>query len=279
MDRLLNQVCSQTVFRTSGNRISALLLGLILGAFMVPSLHASVVITNTEPTVTTTIVTRDPCTEGLDDGFGVTVEYVYVGEVQTDWVRADVTSNDAPEETGGVSLTFWAETDGRSRRRFLVSSDGRILDTLSGLMWQTCPQGMEGESCELGEADTMDWQAALIDAQSDEFAGHSDWRLPNVRELQSITPFLIESGKGQNGPFVNPPGTDFWTSSPAAYEDNSWAVDFKYGCTRQLPRTDKRAVRLVRDSPEGITVGGPEGITIGGPEGTTIGGIPIGSAE
>jgi hypothetical protein len=37
-----------------------------------------------------------------------------------------------------------------------------------------------------GSADTYNWEEALAYAESFEYAGYSDWRLPTVKELQSI---------------------------------------------------------------------------------------------
>ncbi|MEZ5196262.1 MAG: DUF1566 domain-containing protein [Bacteroidales bacterium] len=58
---------------------------------------------------------------------------------------------------------------------FVDNEDGTITDNSTGLMWTKNDDG-EG----------MNWQAALNYAESSTFADHSDWRLPNAKELQSI---------------------------------------------------------------------------------------------
>lgn len=58
---------------------------------------------------------------------------------------------------------------------FQNKSDGTITDKATGLMW------MAGDS-EMG----MNWEEALNYAENFEYAGYSDWRLPDVKELQSI---------------------------------------------------------------------------------------------
>ncbi|MCF7913315.1 MAG: DUF1566 domain-containing protein [Candidatus Cloacimonetes bacterium] len=55
------------------------------------------------------------------------------------------------------------------------NGDGTITDNATGLMWTQADSG-EG----------MLWEDALAYAEAAETAGYSDWRLPNVKELQSI---------------------------------------------------------------------------------------------
>lgn len=61
---------------------------------------------------------------------------------------------------------------------FVDNGDGTITDNATGLMWMKNDDG-EG----------MVWEDALSYADTSEFANHSDWRLPNVKELQSIVDY------------------------------------------------------------------------------------------
>lgn len=58
---------------------------------------------------------------------------------------------------------------------FVDNGDGTITDNATSLMWQ---QDDSGEG--------MNWENALSYAENQVFAGYSDWRLPNAKELQSI---------------------------------------------------------------------------------------------
>jgi len=58
---------------------------------------------------------------------------------------------------------------------FVDNGDGTITDYATGLMWQKSDNS-EG----------LDWKSALSYAENLELAGYSDWRLPNIKELQSI---------------------------------------------------------------------------------------------
>jgi len=58
------------------------------------------------------------------------------------------------------------------------AQDGVVIDNATGLTWQ---QGDSGQS--------MDFSSALGYCENLELAGSSDWRLPNVKELQSIVDY------------------------------------------------------------------------------------------
>jgi len=71
-------------------------------------------------------------------------------------------------------------------RRYIDNGDGTITDTQTGLMWEK--KSNDGGIHNTGNQYTWsDAFAVFITAlDSAQFAGHSDWRLPNVNELQSI---------------------------------------------------------------------------------------------
>ncbi len=61
---------------------------------------------------------------------------------------------------------------------FVDNGDETITDEATGLMWA---QSDDGEG--------LDWVDALAYAEASELAGYDDWRLPNVKELQSIVDY------------------------------------------------------------------------------------------
>jgi len=82
--------------------------------------------------------------------------------------------------------------------KFVDNGDGTISDLATGLMW------LQDDS---GEA--MLWEDALSYAENFEFASYDDWRLPDVKELQSIVDY---------------------SRSPAT--TNSAAIDPLFNCTQ-----------------------------------------------
>jgi hypothetical protein len=62
--------------------------------------------------------------------------------------------------------------------QFKDNQDGTISDEATGLTWMKADSGRG-----------MNWADALAYAENLELAGHSDWRLPNAKELQSIVDY------------------------------------------------------------------------------------------
>lgn len=58
---------------------------------------------------------------------------------------------------------------------FTDNGDGSISDNITGLIWQKITSGSP-----------ITWEQALSDAENLSLAGVSDWRLPNIKELQSL---------------------------------------------------------------------------------------------
>ncbi|MFO8070297.1 MAG: DUF1566 domain-containing protein [Polyangia bacterium] len=130
----------------------------------------------------------------------------------------------------------------------LEAGDRVVTDSLTGLMWQGCPRGLSGESCGAGSATTSDWQEALAYCQDLSWAGHDDWRLPNVKELASITDSRQESPSIDPSTFPGTPTDDFWTSSPADlyYESNAFLVNYGFGMVAWYDKSGELFARCVR---------------------------------
>ncbi|MFH1809976.1 MAG: DUF1566 domain-containing protein [Pseudomonadota bacterium] len=85
-------------------------------------------------------------------------------------------------QLGGAAKTFFVlcvrGTPGYGVQALVDHGDGTISDLSSGLMWEQADSGAG-----------MDWQAALAwaeDSNASSHQGHSDWRLPSAKELQSL---------------------------------------------------------------------------------------------
>ena len=132
-----------------------------------------------------------------------------------------------------------------------TATDGTVIHTKTGLMWKRCAEGQTWDDTNAtcaGTAGLLNWQNALAAAATSTFAGHSDWRLPNVKELQSI----VESC-GYN-PAINqtvfpatPAAFSWWSAS--SYGPNpasAWSVNFNGGNVFANDRSIGLFVRLVR---------------------------------
>ena len=87
--------------------------------------------------------------------------------------------------SGGMEKTFFVlcvrGNPEYGNNHFHDNTDGSITDRATGLMWSKDDSGQG-----------MNWQDALAWVQKQntaKFLGHSDWRLPNVKELQSIVDY------------------------------------------------------------------------------------------
>ncbi|MGD9899474.1 MAG: DUF1566 domain-containing protein [Calditrichaceae bacterium] len=66
---------------------------------------------------------------------------------------------------------------------FRDNGDSTISDDATGLMW------MQNDN-----KTAMNWEDALSYAENLEYAGYTDWRLPDAKELQSIVDYTYSSG-------------------------------------------------------------------------------------
>jgi hypothetical protein len=172
--------------------------------------------------------------------------------------------------------------------RFNNNGDGTITDADTGLMWMQCAAGKTGvNDCTLNSVYAVDpqtqlptdegkrlltWQGALnyAEAVNTQYladptinpGGYADWRLPNMKELESLVErcstnpsintfhFTANTLKTDNG-------GKYWSSTPAFLPDagqtaadvpfQAWSVDFYSGNDwREHKSNSTFYVRLVR---------------------------------
>ncbi|MDF1579125.1 MAG: DUF1566 domain-containing protein, partial [Desulfobulbales bacterium] len=82
---------------------------------------------------------------------------------------------------------------------FTDHGDATVTDGATGLMWQRTEGG------------EMDWESALAYCEGAALAGYSDWRLPNVKELESLT------DDSRDNPAIDP------TFFPDTYASYYWS--------------------------------------------------------
>ncbi|VAY88018.1 hypothetical protein MNB_ARC-1_1282 [hydrothermal vent metagenome] len=114
-----------------------------------------------------------------------------------------------------------------------------VVDTATNLMWQ-----------DSNETNTTkrDWSEALSYCESLDFAGYSDWHLPNINELFGVVDISVFN-PAMSSKFKSVVSAgNYWSSTTVAYVTPfAWSITFNYGQINQGdPKTQKNFVRCFR---------------------------------
>jgi hypothetical protein len=119
---------------------------------------------------------------------------------------------------------------------FTDNGNQTITDNLTQLMWQKNPR-----------QDSMTWEDALQYADTFQFAGYADWRLPNIKELESL------NDEKRGNPSINKTffptiitGKYFSSTTLPNQTTKAWYLDTQFGITTYQFKTVKLNVILVR---------------------------------
>jgi hypothetical protein len=142
-----------------------------------------------------------------------------------------------------------ASTDGA----FIALPDGTVFDSRTALIWDRCTLGQDhNDDCSGDFGDVFDWHDALLEVQARNAAqhlGHSDWRLPNVKEGGTITERRCQSPSIDQAFFPNTTNDPaYWTSTThPAVPNTAWVVHFAVGLyAGPFNKNLMHRVRLVR---------------------------------
>lgn len=117
---------------------------------------------------------------------------------------------------GGCDVSLPVEPGCRNDpNRFLDHGDGTITDTCTGLMWQKVSADV-GDDLNGANDGSLGWCDALAFADDLDFGGHTDWRLPNIRELLSIVDHS-RTVPAIDPAFVAEP-LAYWSSTPVGVD-------------------------------------------------------------
>lgn len=133
--------------------------------------------------------------------------------------------------------------------RFTISDDGsEVHDLGTGLTWQRCAVGRTwtGTMCE-GTAMRLDWQSAVA------LGNNGEWRLPNIKELESIAEVSCAAPALNKTLFPGTPHSIFsrlWSATPYPHHETkalAWYFHPDSGTISTIDVTSEDFVRLVRD--------------------------------
>ena len=137
---------------------------------------------------------------------------------------------------------------------YAVHGDGTVTDLQTGLMWSQCEVGKSGTDCETGTATGFtSWEDALQYALDSELAGYNDWRMPNIKELNSLTESSCTNPAINSGIFKAASSSYLWSAS--VRQDTAgyyvWVVNGDTGHVQAAYKNPSNGIhlRLVRSSP------------------------------
>jgi len=126
---------------------------------------------------------------------------------------------------------------------FTDNNDGTIIDNLTQLIWQKVPNTA-----------TQTWENALIYAENLNLTGASDWRLPNIKELQSLNDESV-ANPSTNTTFFPAIGVhNYWSSTSLPNQTTkAWYWNTQFGITTYDVKTNTNYVLCVRGIPTSLT--------------------------
>lgn len=137
-----------------------------------------------------------------------------------------------------------------------VADEPLVLDNVTGLMWQGCPNGLrQGDCTVVVGAQVFTWSDALASCSDLSWGGWSDWHLPDEYELFSLLKADTYSPAMDAQAFPNTlpdPTENYWSSSTFADDVgiSAWYSSSAEGWLLGAAKSEGHRVRCVRTSVE-----------------------------
>lgn len=144
-------------------------------------------------------------------------------------------------DVNGTEITDGSQKDDGFYKSGLARSYTRdvndtVTENTTKLIWQddTTPA-------------SMTWDSAITYCQNLTLGGHTDWRLPDIKELQTLVD-NSKSDPSMDSIFQNTISSYYWSiTSYVALSSNAWSVHFFTGYTSADDKTDSNInVRCVK---------------------------------
>ncbi len=127
---------------------------------------------------------------------------------------------------------------------FTDNGNGTITDNLTQLIWQKVPN-----------TNILTWENAIAYSENLSLANATDWRLPNVKELQSLND-ETKSNPSVNTTFFATIGSkNYWSSTSLPNQiSESWYWNTQFGITTYGLKTATNYVICVKGNPVSLAV-------------------------
>lgn len=122
---------------------------------------------------------------------------------------------------------------------FTDNGNRTITDNLTQLVWQKAPN-----------TTILTWENALAYAENLSLASATDWRLPNIKELQSLNDESITNPSANTNFFPTIGVHNYWSSTSLPNQTTkSWYWNTQFGITTYDTKTNSNYVLCVRGNP------------------------------
>lgn len=149
-------------------------------------------------------------------------------------------------DDGTYEVGWWLRRlNANNKTRFIsktIGGDVVVIDRATGLMWSA-----DGSAAGGNNGNYIVWADAITYIEALDFAGFTDWRLPNINELLSIVDYGSRNPCIKEPPFINTGNSTYW-SSTTYLSDTSfvWKVIFDNGASGPKSKLDNAYLHSVR---------------------------------
>lgn len=156
------------------------------------------------------------------------------------------TTSYANHDNGLYQSGWWiGQEEADNKTRFVLKTfngDEVVIDLATGLMWAA-----DGAEAGCGDTILLDWGDTLDAAYDLVFAGFTDWRVPNINELESLVNYSIKNPCILQPPFANTEWVEYWSSTTNfSIQTEAWATRFGDGKRSSFLKTSSAYFRSVR---------------------------------
>ena len=127
---------------------------------------------------------------------------------------------------------------------FTDNANGTITDNVTQLIWQKVPN-----------TSAVTWENALAYAEGLSLATYTDWRLPNIKELQSLNDETLSNPSANTTYFTTIGVKNYWSSTSLPNQTTrAWYWSTQFGITTYDTKTNTDYVICVRGIPTNLAV-------------------------
>jgi hypothetical protein len=118
---------------------------------------------------------------------------------------------------------------------FTDNGNGTITDNLTNLVWQKVPN-----------TNAINWENALLYAESLVLGNDTNWRMPNIKELQSLNDEGFVNPSVNSSIFNNIGVKKYWSSTTQQNQSaNAWYWNTQFGITTYDPKINTNYIICV----------------------------------